>query len=260
MEIETGPAQWSFQPRAMLTHRFYHHIRANIKTEKYIFCARYFRISVVVWKLLYSDSNLYPRVKIKSLIGWDDYLASNWRQTVLWSTAGLVYKRIYVSLGPEELFRHISLISVHCVPWGCPASRGIQSDNFDQEILHDEGGKYINGSVQDCSISIANELEILQSCTEPSIDPITFACWRHQMGTFFALLALCAENSPVTGKFTSQRPVRRSFYVFFDLLLNTQLSKQSWGWWIDTPSCPLWRHYNGCMALCFVVVSLFRAD
>ena len=40
--------------------------------------------------------------------------------------------------------------------------------------------------------------------------------WRHQMETFSALLALCAVNSPVTGKFLSQRPVTRSFDVFFD--------------------------------------------
>ena len=31
-------------------------------------------------------------------------------------------------------------------------------------------------------------------------------------------------------------------YVFFDLRLNKLLSKQSWGWWFETPSCPLWRH------------------
>ena len=41
--------------------------------------------------------------------------------------------------------------------------------------------------------------------------------WRHQMETFSALLALCAENSPVTDEFPSQRPVTRSFDVFFDL-------------------------------------------
>ena len=40
--------------------------------------------------------------------------------------------------------------------------------------------------------------------------------WRHQMETFSALLALCAGNSPVTGEFPSQRPVTRSFDVFFD--------------------------------------------
>ena len=28
---------------------------------------------------------------------------------------------------------------------------------------------YIDGLVQDCSISIANTLELLQSCTEPSV-------------------------------------------------------------------------------------------
>ena len=43
--------------------------------------------------------------------------------------------------------------------------------------------------------------------------------WRHQMETFSALLALCAGNSPVTGEFPAQRPVTRSFDVFFDLRL-----------------------------------------
>ena len=49
--------------------------------------------------------------------------------------------------------------------------------------------------------------------------------WRHQMEAFFALLALYAENSPVTGEFPSQRPVTRSFEIFFDLRLNKRLSK-----------------------------------
>ena len=66
--------------------------------------------------------------------------------------------------------------------------------------------------------------------------------WRHQMETFSALPALCARNSPVTGEFPAQRPVTRSFGVFFDLRLNKRLSKQSWGWWFETPSCSLWRH------------------
>ena len=42
----------------------------------------------------------------------------------------------------------------------------------------------------------------------------------------------------------SQRPVTRSFDVFFDLCPNKRLSKYSWGWGFETPSCPLWRHYN----------------
>ena len=71
------------------------------------------------------------------------------------------------------------------------------------------------------------------------------AWWRHQMETFSALLVLYAGNSPVTGEFPAQRPVTRSFDVFFDLRLNKRLSKQSWGWWFETPSCPLWRHCNG---------------
>ena len=65
--------------------------------------------------------------------------------------------------------------------------------------------------------------------------PFLVPWWRHQMETFSALLALCAGNSPVTGKFPSQRPVTWSFDVFFDLGLNKRLSKQSWGWWFETP-------------------------
>ena len=68
--------------------------------------------------------------------------------------------------------------------------------------------------------------------------------WRHQMETFSALLAICAGNSPVPGEFPTQRPVTRGFDVFFDLRLNKRLSKQSWGWWLETLSCSLWRQSN----------------
>ena len=40
------------------------------------------------------------------------------------------------------------------------------------------------------------------------------------METFSALLAPCEGNSPVTGEFSSQMPVMRSFDVLFDLHLN----------------------------------------
>ena len=50
------------------------------------------------------------------------------------------------------------------------------------------------------------------------------------------------------GEFTGHRWIPRtkgsdaSFDVFFDL--NKRLSKQSWCWWFQTPSRPLWRHCN----------------
>ena len=75
--------------------------------------------------------------------------------------------------------------------------------------------------------------------------------WRHQMETFSALLVLCAGNSPVTGEYPPQRPVTRSFDLFFDMRLNKRLSNQSCGWWFETPSCSLWRHHNGVDPLRF---------
>ena len=64
------------------------------------------------------------------------------------------------------------------------------------------------------------------------------------METFSALLAICAGNSPITDEFPAQKPVTRSFGVLFDLRLNKWLSKQSWGWWFETLSHPLWRYCN----------------
>ena len=69
------------------------------------------------------------------------------------------------------------------------------------------------------------------------------------METFSALLTICAGNSPVLGEFPAQRPVMRSYDVFFDLRLNKRLSKQSLGWWFETLSRPLWRHRNAYLEI-----------
>ena len=58
--------------------------------------------------------------------------------------------------------------------------------------------------------------------------------WRHQMETFSALLAICVGNSPVT----------RSFEVSLSCALNKWFSKQSRGWWFETPTPSSWRHCN----------------
>ena len=65
---------------------------------------------------------------------------------------------------------------------------------------------------------------------------LLYTWWRHQMEALSA--------STVHGEFPTQMPVTRSFDVFFDLRLNNRLSKQSRGWWFETPSRPLWRHCN----------------
>ena len=81
--------------------------------------------------------------------------------------------------------------------------------------------------------------------------------WRHQMETFSALQAICAGNSPVPGEFPTQRPVTRSFDVYFDLRPNKRLRKQSWGWWFETLSPPLWRHRNENISIWWVMTSSY---
>ena len=79
---------------------------------------------------------------------------------------------------------------------------------------------------------------------------LNLSWWRHQMDTFSASLAICAGNSPVAGEFPTQRPVTRSFDVFFDLRPNKRLSKQSLSWSFETPSWSLWRHCTIQIKIC----------
>ena len=73
--------------------------------------------------------------------------------------------------------------------------------------------------------------------------------WIHIMmtssnGNIFRVTGpLCGEFTG-PGEFPTQRPVTRSFDVFFDLRLNKRLSKQPWGWWFETLSWSLWRQCN----------------
>ena len=74
------------------------------------------------------------------------------------------------------------------------------------------------------------------------------------MESFSALLALCVERSPVTGRFPLQRPVTRGLDIFFDLCQNKLSNKQPGRWWFETPSRPLWRHCDE--ALVYVCKSI----
>ena len=97
----------------------------------------------------------------------------------------------------------------------------------------------------DCCVEIKKWCRYFNHVRSRVVVKVCHPWWRHQMKLFSALLALCAGISPVTGEFPSQGPVTRTFDAFCDLHLNKQLSKQSRRWWLDTPSCSLWRHRNG---------------
>ena len=56
------------------------------------------------------------------------------------------------------------------------------------------------------------------------------------METFSALLAICAENSPVPGEFPAQRPVMRSFDV---TLICTRING-----WVNNGEAGDLRHYR----------------
>ena len=70
---------------------------------------------------------------------------------------------------------------------------------------------------------------------------------------------LCGEFTG-PGEFPAQRPVTRNFDVFFDLRLNKRISKQSWGWWYETPSWSVWRQCNVYVGMWIVHLCIFMAS
>ena len=146
-----------------------------------------------------------------------------------------------------------------CLNIAAPTPEWITKTEIAQASVHNNAALIGTATMQTPKLRFHGEPFHSWYCTRKINSDITFlhfrivrwlsshalaTCWRHQMEAFSALLALCAGISPVTGEFPAQRPVTRSFDVFFDLGLSKRLSKQSWGWWLETPSHPLWRHSN----------------
>ena len=170
--------------------------------------------------------NRYCEIFMSTLIGWCEY----------------IFAEIMISAINNKLLYLVCIIHLHCEP------------------------KHIYG------LESVVAMELRLSCTNPSIcclhlaalaiynnywlwhvqpnNPhawlsslqfVTLLTWKH-----FPRYWPLRRNSPVPGEFPAQRPVTRSFDVFFDLGLNKRLRKQSWGWWFETPSRPLRRHCNAC--------------
>ena len=63
--------------------------------------------------------------------------------------------------------------------------------------------------------------------------------WKH-----FRVTGPLCGNSPVVVSSLCKCQWRGNLIFFLDLRLTRRLSKPTWGWWFETPSRPLWRHYN----------------
>ena len=63
-------------------------------------------------------------------------------------------------------------------------------------------------------------------------------------GNIFRVTGPLCGDFTGPGEFLAQRPVTRSFDVFFLLRLNKRLSKQPRGWWFETAPWSLWRQCN----------------
>ena len=120
----------------------------------------------------------------------------------------------------------------------------LATTKYSQQIYHsllasgNYGVYFVHSTYDPCS-SFAIAVQYAKLCYNwPCHDDVIK--WKHfpRNWPFFA------GNSPGPGEFPAQRAVMPSFDVFCDLCLNKWLSKQSWGWWFEMLSRPLWHHCN----------------
>ena len=158
-----------------------------------------------------------------------------WRHLLLWCS--------YYLSSRKNLLRKIFLLLLPMCQWHCTVGTCAKPVAIDKRChpLRSLGCKRCRRSLHNVLIP-QNNIWLWKWPDEERMTKFTW--WRHQIETFSTLLAICAGNSPVPGEFPAQRPVTRGFDVFFGLRPNKRLSEQWWGWWFETPSSPLWRHYN----------------
>ena len=99
-------------------------------------------------------------------------------------------------------------------------------------------------------------------CALPDLDDICRRCRGRHMASRMTTSSngnIFRVTSHLCGEFTGHRHSRCTkasdaelLCFFFDLRLNKRLSKQSLGWWFETPSNPLYWKVN----LSFVIVAL----
>ena len=196
-----------------------------------------------VWIFVTISLKFIPKSSINNeymSIGLDNGLTPIRRPTIIWTNDSLICWSLYASLGLNKLRTtsnwkegimlwdgndtYIRLIQKKIPQCTCSISHITQEQTYFWTMYCGNMGQV------HCEIC---EISLFHHYHEDVIK------WKH-----FPRYWLCAGNSPVTGEFTAQRPVTRSFDVFFDLRLIKWRSKHSWGWWFKTPSRPLWRHCN----------------
>ena len=94
-----------------------------------------------------------------------------------------------------------------------------------EAIAHRDGGNEARNAL--IEFEMRDKHGVKRAPAHPPIGMMTSS-----NGNIFRVTDPLCGNPPVTGEFPAQRPVTRSFDVIFDLRMNTQLSKQSWGWYL----------------------------
>ena len=168
-----------------------------------------------------------------TIIGSYNGLSPGWHQAIIWTNAGILL------IGPLGKNFNEILIEMHTFSF----------KKMHLKMLSGKRRPFCLGlNVLTPPLSFRREIHLHHRCRETmkkcKFDMLYgFMMTSSNENIYRVTGHLCGEFTG-PGEFPTQRPVTRSFDVYFDLRPNKWLSKQSWGWWFETLSCSLWRHRN----------------
>ena len=145
------------------------------------------------------------------------YTYLDWKQTSQWNAANmptsqLLILRLLCSLVHSHSINHLNYCNMCRLHYGIMLSVTLLAPTRYETVSKHHAAS---------NVTIITYIEEIPKFPEKYRSN---SWWRHQLETFFALLAFCVGNSLVTREFPAQRPVTRSFDVFFYLGLNKCLT------------------------------------
>ena len=215
--------------------------------------------------MFWSPCKTFPVLSYGSLIWWKQHhliwhvtvhikqaltyrVSRNWRQDITRNNYDLLSVASLGTASTEIQIKFNNLHSIKCI-WTCCLQH---CGHFLSSFLMFQGPdtNKIDVSIASLAKGVQTDSKVHGANMGPTwgpTGPMWAPCWPHEpcyLGSQWCNISYRTRHLYQPGTCAINGGPLMPLKFLTSLRLNKRLSKQSWGWWFETPSCPLWRHRN----------------